>query len=165
MKKLAVALLAVGLGGALSGCVPNRTILDPPVGASEALPKGGPVQFEALKGEAQSWVGTPYQLGGNGRGGIDCSGFVHNVFQILGLELPRTVETLYQVGETVPRRKLRLGDLVFFRFKGNSGPTHVGIYLGEGVFIHASVGRGVRFDTVESGAYDEAFFGCRRILA
>ena len=163
MRTLGAALLGAALCG-FCGCTPNRTLLDPPISADANLPHAGPIQLEALKGEAESWIGTPYRLGGNDRGGIDCSGFVHNVFQSLRLDLPRTVETLYDVGEPVPRRKLRLGDLVFFRFKGNSGPTHVGIYVGGGAFIHASVGRGVRFDTLEAGAYDEAFVGCRRIL-
>lgn len=162
MKRWALMMLALPLW---AGCSSHRTILDPPVGSAEALPKAGPVQLDALKGEAESWLGTPYRLGGNTRTGVDCSGFVHNVFQVLGLELPRTVETLYEIGLPIHRRKLRMGDLVFFRFKGRESPTHVGIYLGAGVFVHASVGRGVRLDTLEAGAYDEHFHGCRRVLA
>ena len=158
----AVVLSAAALQ--FAACAPHRTILDPPVSSSAGLPTAGPVQLEALRQEATSWLGAPYQYGGNARTGIDCSGLVHNVFTVLSLDLPRTVETLYGLGVPVDRSRLRLGDLVFFRFKGNEGPTHVGIYLGDGQFIHASIESGVRTNSFEDGAYGEHFVGSRRIL-
>jgi cell wall-associated NlpC family hydrolase len=157
-----IALLAGALE--LAACAPNRTILDPPVGSASGLPSAGPVQLEALRDEAQSWVGAPYQLGGNTRSGVDCSGLVHNVFEVVSLELPRTVETLYEVGVPVDKSRLRLGDLVFFRFKGKHAPTHVGIYLGDGQFIHASLENGVKTSQLDEDAYAQHFVGSRRIL-
>jgi cell wall-associated NlpC family hydrolase len=168
MARLWAALAGtLALGVWAAGCGPHRTILDPPAGSGPAAagPRVGPVQLGVLKSEAESWLGTPYRLGGNGRDGVDCSGFVRNVYAVLGIEVPRTVETLYEAGQPVPQRKLRLGDLVFFRFKGRRGPTHVGIYLGEGRFIHASIHGGVRVDGLEEGEYGEKFVGSRRFFA
>lgn len=162
MNRLSTVVLSAA--ALLAACAPHRTILDPPVGSAVGLPTAGPVQLEALREEARSWLGAPYQYGGNARTGIDCSGLVHNVFSVLSLDLPRTVETLYGVGVPVDKSRLRLGDLVFFRFKGDEGPTHVGIYLGDGQFIHASIESGVRTNTLEDGAYGEHFVGSRRIL-
>lgn len=93
-----------------------------------------------------SWLGTPYRLGGNGSQGIDCSGFVREIYKnVYNRPLHRTVNSIYQNDiKTISRRKLNTGDLLFFNFtKEKRKFSHVGIYLKKGYFIHASTSGGV----------------------
>ncbi|MBB1074056.1 C40 family peptidase [Rhodoferax sp. 4810] len=96
-------------------------------------------------------VGTPYRYGGNTpESGFDCSGLIRHVYQSrAGVAAPRTVAKLQYWGEPVPGEALRSGDLVLFAQRGE--PTHAGIYVGEGRFVHApSTGGEVRLDTLNS---------------
>jgi cell wall-associated NlpC family hydrolase len=96
-------------------------------------------------------VGTPYRYGGNTpQGGFDCSGLIAWVYRTeAGLQAPRTVAALQGWGQPLPADQLRSGDLVLF---GNGGPpTHAGIYVGEGRFVHApSTGGQVRMDRLDA---------------
>ncbi|MGA8391237.1 MAG: C40 family peptidase [Burkholderiaceae bacterium] len=96
-------------------------------------------------------VGTPYRYGGNTpESGFDCSGLIGHVYQLqAGLAAPRTVASLQGWGQSVPANQLRAGDLVLF---GNGGaPTHAGIYVDEGRFVHApSSGGRVRMDRLDA---------------
>ena len=111
-------------------------------------------------------VGTPYRHGGNTpEGGFDCSGLVGFVFRdAAGLSLPRTTAALMDLdARHVSRDRLRPGDLVLFRPGGRGG--HVGIYVGEGRFVHApSSGGTVRMDRLDSAYWLEAWAGGRRVL-
>lgn len=96
-------------------------------------------------------VGTPYRYGGNTpESGFDCSGLIKHVYQSrAGLNAPRTVAQLQHWGEPLPGEALRSGDLVLFAKRG--APTHAGIYVGDGRFVHApSTGGEVRLDTLNS---------------
>lgn len=96
-----------------------------------------------LRREIQSWLGTPYRYGGNNSKGTDCSGFVQAVYQkVYGISLPRTSRDMYARSKKVKAANLREGDLVFFDESGK-GVSHVGIYLGEGQYVHASSSKGV----------------------
>lgn len=109
-------------------------------------------QAEDIAIHALGLVGTPYRYGGNTPdGGFDCSGLIGYVYRSrAGLAPPRTVAQLSGFGETVDRSQLRTGDLVLF---GSGRPSHAGIYVGEGRFVHApSTGGTVRLDTL-AGAY------------
>lgn len=110
-------------------------------------------------------VGTPYRYGGNTpAGGFDCSGLVGFVFrEAAGLQLPRTTSGLMDLRATpVPRDRLRPGDLVLFRLDGGG---HVGIYVGEGRFVHApSAGGTVRMDRLDLPYWAKAWAGGRRVL-
>lgn len=90
-----------------------------------------------LVSDAETYLGVPYLYGGLDSKGIDCSGLVYRVYKdVLGLGVPRTTKTLYDFAEKVNRESLQPGDLVFF---DTTGPlAHVGIFEGEGVFIHAA---------------------------
>ncbi|ANB17679.1 C40 family peptidase [Dokdonella koreensis] len=105
-----------------------------------------------------------YRRGGsNPKTGFDCSGFVRYVFQhALGVSLPAGSAAQFRVGDTIDRRDMQPGDLVFFRIAGKR-ISHVGIYVAEGRFIHApSAGKVVRVDSLEQTYWARRFAGARR---
>ncbi len=137
------------------------------LGACAAAPRGAPagrnhdVAFRAL-----GLVGTPYvRAGASPAQGFDCSGFVQFVYRdARGIGLPRTTrEQLDFAGDKVSRQALRTGDLVFFDTSGQ-GVSHVGIYVGEGRFVHApNHGGRVRLDQLENRYWARRFVGARRV--
>ena len=113
---------------------------------------------------ARQYLGVPYVWAGRSPGGFDCSGFITFVFDQLGYGLPRMADGQYEVGIPVPRQALRPGDLVFFETY-EPGPSHVGIYLGNEQFIHASSGAGYVTVTPMSNPYHrDHYLGARRII-
>ncbi|WFF42442.1 hypothetical protein EVC62_13510 [Salinicola endophyticus] len=116
---------------------------------------------EALLDEHQRWVGTPYVLGGNGRHGIDCSALMQHVFtEAFSLELPRTTEEQVQEGSRVSRSDLKAGDLIFFRPPGPY--NHVGVYVGNGYFLHASTSQGVKLSRLDNVYWKRYYWQARR---
>ncbi|MDE7385685.1 MAG: C40 family peptidase [Muribaculaceae bacterium] len=99
----------------------------------------------AVVDAAHGWLGVKYRYGGEGRDGIDCSALVMNVYrEALGVKLPRTSRSQHEYTTSVSRRDLQPGDLVFFStLKNRSGISHVGLFIGNDRFIHASSSRGV----------------------
>lgn len=109
------------------------------------------------------FLGTPYKWGGNGPGGIDCSGFVRAVFAINGEWLPRVSRQQALVGRPVRFSELRPGDRLYFAMKRNGVINHTGMYLGGGWFIHASSNRGcVAMDSLLLPKYGRALVAARR---
>ncbi len=116
----------------------------------------------ALHAQLAEWRGTPYLLGGNTKRGIDCSSFVQNTFrQRFSTELPRTTELQVRAGRKISKNQLRTGDLVFFRI--GRGVRHVGIYLNDGQFIHASKSAGVTESDINSSYWAPRFWQARRL--
>ncbi|MDZ7766840.1 MAG: NlpC/P60 family protein [Melioribacteraceae bacterium] len=97
--------------------------------------------------------------------GIDCSAFTQQVFSnSVGVDLPRTAREQFNIGESVGRKNdLKFGDLLFFNTTTRSYPGHVGIYIGEDLFAHASRSLGVTVSSLKSTYYDNRFIGARRI--
>ena len=112
---------------------------------------------------AQRFLGVGYTWGGVGPSGFDCSGFIYYVFKQHGITLPRMADSQFDVGMKVSRAGLKPGDLVFFTTY-EPGPSHVGIYIGNDTFIHASSARGAVVTTSMSKQYyTERFLGGRRL--
>lgn len=110
----------------------------------------------------ENWKGVKYREGGLGRNGIDCSGFVHLTFRRkFGIELPRSTEQLIGMGAKVSRDRLKPGDLVFF--KTGLKKRHVGIYLEEGIFLHASTSQGVVLSDLSSDYWQARYWTARRL--
>ncbi len=117
---------------------------------------------EKIIADAQSWLGVPYKWGGNTRQGVDCSGFVKNVYSNNGIELPRTAQLQFDYSTKINEREKAPGDLVFFR-KGNR-ITHVGIYIGNNRIIHSSSGKGVIQQPLNDGYLQSIYAGAGRVI-
>ncbi len=113
---------------------------------------------------ALMFLGVPYKFGGNSAStGLDCSAYVRKVFGTLNIELPRTARDIYNVGKYVQKSQLVRGDLVFFRTYARY-PSHVGIYLGDNKFIHASSrSKMVTIDDLNFNYYKRRYIGAKRI--
>lgn len=113
---------------------------------------------------AKKMLHLPYKFGGNGSFGLDCSAYVQKVYSIAGIELPRSAREQFTKGESVDKEDLAIGDLVFFRTYA-SFPSHVGIYLGNNLFIHASTrSKKITIDSLESPYYLRRFIGAKRLI-
>ncbi len=119
--------------------------------------------LQSILGNARRFMGTPYSMGATGNGAFDCSGFVMRVFLIQGIRLPRTADVQYGVGQKVARGQEQPGDLVFFETY-LPGPSHVGIYVGNGNFIHASSSRGVTVSGLGDSYYRPRYLGAKRVF-
>ena len=110
---------------------------------------------------AKSFMGAPYKYGGTTVKGLDCSAYVKKIYEIFDVQLPRSARDQFQVGSKIKREELAVGDLVFFKTKRYvKYPTHVGIYIGDGNFIHSSSGHGrigVKIDALSSDYYTNAY--------
>lgn len=114
--------------------------------------------------EVVSYLGVKYAYGGTSKSGLDCSGYVCRVFEdAVSKKLPRSTAEQFRLGEKVHKRELRFGDLVFFNTTGRV-PSHVGIFLEDDIFAHASVVEGVTLSSLESTYYKKRFVGARRVL-
>lgn len=113
--------------------------------------------------EVRLWQGTPYALGGNDKDGIDCSGFVRRVYQrLFGIKLPRDTSQQALVGTPISKSQLRAGDLVFFL--QYSKLNHVGIYLKNGEFAHASTRSGVTISNLNDDYWQKSYRLSRRMI-
>ncbi|XKE47520.1 NlpC/P60 family protein [Halomonas organivorans] len=138
--------------------------IDNPILAVRGLRNPPPALVQrALLAQHERWLGTPYRLGGTSRRGIDCSALVQRVYaETFRVDLPRTTRQQVHEGEAISRDALRPGDLVFFRPPGFY--HHVGIYVGEGRFLHASTSRGVKLSALDNPYWRRHYWQSRRPL-
>jgi cell wall-associated NlpC family hydrolase len=115
---------------------------------------------------AYAFRGTRYVMGGTSRSGFDCSGFVRYILSNAGgVEMPRTAVEQFYHGTPIAPDAMQPGDLVFFKNTYKHGISHVGIYAGNGQFIHAAnAHKGVRMDSLSDSYYVAHFAGARRVL-
>jgi cell wall-associated NlpC family hydrolase len=115
-----------------------------------------------LTRDALRFLGTPYVFGGTSTSGFDCSGYVQHVFAMLGVSIPRTADAQYYAGRHITGG-MKPGDLVFFQTYA-PGPSHVGIYLGNNKFVHAS-SHGVMVSSLSDSYWSTRYIGAKRMLA
>ncbi len=111
----------------------------------------------------ENWYGTPYRLGGTNKNGIDCSAFVQQLYdEVYNLGLLRTSREQFSHAASIRREELREGDLVFFRIRSKN-ISHVGVYLSDGKFVHASVSRGVVISDLDDKYWQRYYAGAGRV--
>jgi cell wall-associated NlpC family hydrolase len=159
---VAVFLLAFIAGG----CASSMRVPQQPGGPHATVVPAAPqlTQGEKIVGIAATMLGKPYRYGGNSPKGFDCSGLVFYSFDRLGIKVPRTAADQRHAAIKVKKANLQLGDLVFFR-SSKGRVDHVGIYVGEGRFIHApNVGKTVSYGSLDEPYYRKHFVSAGRLL-
>ena len=153
-------------------------IAKPPVEEAPTTPAD-----QRLREAIRSYMGTDYRYGGTSKEGLDCSGFVMMAYERAGIKIPRSSELQYQHGKKVSPEDLRYGDLVFFNnycyskysyatasilsgaFPKVEQPCHVGIYIGDGRFIHSTASQhGVTVSNINADCWKRSLIGVRRYL-
>ena len=132
--------------------------------ASESAP-ASPSWDQRLKRIASDFMGTRYRLGGSSQDtGLDCSGLIKQIWQRLGLaDLPHQAANMAKLGVPVQLRDIQVGDLIFFNTTGKQN-SHVGVYIGDGRFVHASsVLKKVTENSLTERYYQKTFNGIRRV--
>ena len=152
----AIGLVVIAL---LSGCASSR----PPAPSPPPPTADASTTAQRLRASVDQWRGTPYALGGTSTAGVDCSAFVQALYRdVLGVPVPRTTERQAATGRPVPVDEAQPGDLVFFRPARKQ--RHVGVYLGDGDFAHASVSRGVMVSRLHEPYWQDVYWMTRRLL-
>ena len=119
---------------------------------------------EKMLMEIVKYMNTPYKFGGESKSGIDCSAFTQTVYNSCSIHLLRSAREQFTEGiEIDDKNNLKFGDLVFFNTRKTVKPGHVGIYIGDNLFVHASSSNGVIVTPLDSEYYSERFMGARRI--
>jgi lipoprotein Spr len=109
------------------------------------------------------WYGVPYRYGGCVKTGVDCSCFTNNLFEaVYGRKTPRTAGEIYRECDKVNIEKVKQGDIVFFKINGNS-ISHVGVYLKDNKFVHASTSKGVMINDLNETYYKKYFYSAGRL--
>lgn len=169
MKRTLIHLsLLIGLVVSLSSCRSSAPRLDYKALARASVLLGVDIKLEdnhKLYLEAAEWIGVPYRAGGDSKRGTDCSGFTCQLYRkVYRTQVPRNTEDLKKESSKVAKRNLREGDLVFFSSnRSKKKVAHVGIYLKNGRFIHASTSKGVIVSSLNEDYYTRHWMSGGRI--
>lgn len=169
MKRTLIHLsLLIGLVVSLSSCRSSAPRLDYKALARASVLLGVDIKLEdnhKLYLEAAEWIGVPYRAGGDSKRGTDCSGFTCQLYRkVYRAQVPRNTEDLKKESNKVTKRNLREGDLVFFSSnRSKKKVAHVGIYLKNGRFIHASTSKGVIVSSLNEDYYTRHWMSGGRI--
>jgi len=111
----------------------------------------------------ENWYGTRYRMGGRDKSGVDCSAFVQSFMSSMyGIAVPRTSQEQYQQSQRIKKDELKEGDLVFFKTQRRKGISHVGVYLRNNKFVHASTSSGVMISDLREEYFARSYAGCGR---
>jgi len=153
----------LGDGENIGGAMPKEGEKGEPAAFSSLGKWNNPEERNLFVRVVKTFLGVPYKLGGSTLKGIDCSAFVKKIYEIFKVELPRTTREQFSVGRKVEKDQLEEGDLVFFKRRGNN--THVGIYIGDNQFIHASShNREVKIDHLDVPYFNTRFIKGVRVM-
>lgn len=151
------------IGAEVDGVVGEQTyqsLFKKPLPVSRS---GSSAIARSIINRAFKYIGVPYVFGGTTPWGFDCSGFTQYVFAEVGIHLPRTADSQFYGGKKISANNLRAGDLVFFETY-EPGPSHVGIYIGNGKFIHAGSSTGIAVSGIFDYYWGDRYLGACRIL-
>jgi hypothetical protein len=149
------------------GLIDNFFIVFPEDYAAARIQKSGQGDLRSeLVNTAKRFLGIPYRWGGTtAENGFDCSGLTMVCYRLIGLNLPRVSRNQFQAGRWIAKDQLQPGDLVFFATKGGTRVTHVGMYIGDGKFIHAPrTGKDVRIEKLSNRFFAKTYMGARTYL-
>ena len=154
--------------GKSTGVAPSAAALNGTTSGSSSSANGNTANGHAtgaqILAEAQKYLGTRYVNGGASPSGFDCSGFVYYVLKQFGYSPYRTPADQYKMGTAVSKDKLQVGDIVFFAGTYTNGISHVGIYAGNGQFIHSPKSRStVSYSDLTNGYWANHYYGARRV--
>lgn len=167
-KAILHILLCLALLGTMSACRSEAPHRDYRALARASIRLGTDIDLadnHKLYIHAADWIGTPYHAGGTTKRGVDCSGLVAQLYkEVFHIRLSRNTRGLQDDTRKVSRNNLREGDLVFFTTPSSGKKVgHVGIYLKEGKFIHASTGRGVIVSSLREPYYEQHWHSAGRV--
>jgi cell wall-associated NlpC family hydrolase len=152
-SRIVLAMVGLWLLASLAGC--SSTPSAPSTPSGSAANKGAAI--------AQSMAGSPYRYGGATPSGFDCSGLVYYSYRKAGIPVPRTTREQYGYSERIALSDIHRGDLLFFRLSSR-GISHVGIYTGNGKFIHApSSGKRVSYARLDNAYWKKRLLAAGRI--
>jgi len=162
---LLAALLLIGCQSAPPAHPPPRPVTSGGKTQETIIPSHRTISPGAWKAEADRWVGVKYRKGGMDRSGIDCSGLAAQMYlAVTGIALPRSTQDQSRCGNLVSRTDLRPGDLIFFVTLKDKQVDHVGIYLGDTKFVHASYSKGVVVSSLLQDYYVQRYHSARRVV-
>jgi cell wall-associated NlpC family hydrolase len=172
--KTALGIIALAILLLITSCAPSTrysgTVTKPESEQEQATTTNPPpetpsrINADKMNKVIAQYMSVPYRSGGTGRFGLDCSGFVYVVYRDYDeTRLPLTVRSQYRLDNRVEYDDLTYGDLIFFTTDKRK-VSHVGIYLGEGKFVHASKSRGVVIDNLTDDYWIERYSGARRVV-